>query len=71
VAPIRAIVAIAIFFMRVAAQAKTHLALLIGNQDYNTKAGPLKNRMLASASGDKTLKLWDVPEWTQPQEARR
>ncbi len=26
---------------------------------------------LASGSGDQTVKLWDVSEWTQPREARR
>ncbi len=24
-----------------------------------------------SGGDDKTLKLWDISEWTQPQEARR
>ncbi len=43
VAPIRAIVAIAILFISFAAQAEPRLTLLIGNQDYNAKVGPLKN----------------------------
>ena len=28
-------------------------------------------RFLLSGRNDNTLKLWDVSEWTQPQEARR
>ena len=43
VAPIRAIFAIAMFFICAAAQAEPRLALLIGNQDYAAKVGPLKN----------------------------
>ncbi len=42
-APIRAIFAIAMFFICAAAQAEPRLALLIGNQDYAAKVGPLKN----------------------------
>ena len=39
----RAIIAIAILFISFAARGEARLALLIGNQDYNAKVGPLKN----------------------------
>ena len=44
-------------------------------KDEPTKYGPLAfsadGRFLLSGRHDKTLKLWDVSEWTQPREARR
>ena len=39
----RATIAIAILFISFAARGEARLALLIGNQDYNAKVGPLKN----------------------------
>jgi hypothetical protein len=43
VALIRLAFAIAVLLVSFAAQAETRLALLIGNQDYAAKVGPLKN----------------------------
>src|SRR5208337_1070840 len=43
VAPIRTIAAITFVVLSFAASPQTRLALLIGNQDYAAKVGPLKN----------------------------
>jgi len=39
--------------------------------DVGSVAFSADGRFVLSGSNDRTLKLWDVSEWTQPQEARR
>jgi WD40 repeat protein len=48
------------------------LRSFIGHRDtLKSVAVSPDGRMALSGSDDHTLKLWDISEWTKPQEARR
>lgn len=42
-----------------------------GHTNYVTSVAISPDGRMALSAGDTTLRLWDVSEWTQPQEARR